>query len=100
VLLRSLDAGPSIDGLGNLGEREFGALRTFLSRPGLPPGQRSMLAARIGERLLERMDLPPGAPERMWPPELLLERLYLQLAPRFGTAIATAPRTGAGGARG
>jgi uncharacterized RDD family membrane protein YckC len=84
VLLRSLDAGPAIDGLANLGEAELAAVRTFLSRSGLRPDQRSMLAARIAGRLLERLALPAGAPERMWPPELLLERLYLQLAPRFG----------------
>ena len=36
-------------------------------------------------RLLDRMELPPGAPERMWPPELFLERLFLQLAPRSDT---------------
>jgi len=83
VFLRSGDAGPAIDGLSHLGERELAAVRTFLSRPGLRPDQRADLAARLTLPLLERMHLPTGAPERMWPPELFLERLYLQLAPRF-----------------
>ena len=83
VYLRSGDAGPAIDGLTGLGERELVAVRTFLGRPGLRPDQRAELAARLTLRLLDRLALPPGAPERMWPPELFLERLYLQLAPRF-----------------
>ncbi|HYA01316.1 MAG TPA: RDD family protein [Candidatus Binatia bacterium] len=84
VLLRSYDPGPPIDGLGGLGDREFRAIRTFLSRPGLHPAQRAELAGRLAAPLLERLALPPGAQERMWPPELLLERLYLQLSVRFG----------------
>lgn len=83
VYLRSNDPGPAIDGLASLGEHELSAVRTFLSRPGLRPDQRADLAGRLTQRLLDRMELGPGAPERMWPPELLLERLYLQLAPRF-----------------
>ena len=83
VYLRSHDPGPGIDGLTHLGEHELAAVRTFLSRPGLPPTHRADLAGRLAVRLLDRMELPPGAPERRWPPELLLERLYLQLAPRF-----------------
>jgi len=95
VYLRSGDPGPGIDGLANLGERELDAVRTFLSRPGLLPAQRAELAGRIASRLLERMDLPFGAPERMWPPELFLERLYLQLVARLrpggAGAAATSP---------
>ena len=84
VYLRSLDPGPAIDGLSHLGEHELAAVRTFLSRPGLRPDQRTDLAGRLTGPLLDRMQLPPSAPERMWPPELLLERLYVQLAPRLG----------------
>src|SRR5207237_293888 len=69
-----------------LGNAEWGALRTFLSRPGMAPDQRARLAAVIAERLCERLGLAPGAPERQWPPELLLERLYLQLLPRMAPA--------------
>lgn len=83
VYLRTHDPGPAIDGLTHLGEHELEAVRTFLGRLGLRPDQRTALASRIAGRLLDRLQLPPGAPERMWPPELLLERLYLQLAPRF-----------------
>jgi uncharacterized RDD family membrane protein YckC len=83
VYLRTRDPGPGIDGLSHLGEHELSAVRTFLSRPGLRPEQRADLAGRLTVRLLDRMELPPGAPERMWPPELFLERLFLQLAPRF-----------------
>ena len=83
VYLRSHDPGPGIDGLTHLGEHELSALRIFLSRPGLAANQRAELAGRLALRLLDRMQLPPGAPERMWPPELFLERLFLQLAPRF-----------------
>jgi uncharacterized RDD family membrane protein YckC len=83
VFLRSYDPGPAIDGLTHLGEHELAAIRTFLGRPGLRPDQRADLAGRLAVPLLDRMQLPPGSPERRWPPELLLERLYLQLAPRF-----------------
>ena len=83
VYLRTRDPGPGIDGLSHLGEHELSAVRTFLSRPGLRPEQRADLAGRLTARLLDRMELPPGAPERIWPPELFLERLFMQLAPRF-----------------
>jgi uncharacterized RDD family membrane protein YckC len=99
VYLRTHDPGPGVDGLTHLGEHELGAVRTFLSRPGLRPDQRADLAGRLAVRLLDRMELPPGAPERMWPPELFLERLYLQLAPRYDTEGAPAmpaPRPYAG----
>jgi hypothetical protein len=91
VYLRTHDPGPGIDGLTHLGEHELSAVRTFLSRPGLAPNQRADLAGRLALRLLERMELPPGAPERMWPPELFLERLFLQLAPRLGAGGAPPP---------
>jgi uncharacterized RDD family membrane protein YckC len=102
VYLRSGDPGPAIDGLGNLGERELSAVRTFLSRPGLLPGQRAELAGRLAGPLLERMNLPFGAPERMWPPELFLERLYLQLAARLqpGTGAGALPPPPYGGMAG
>jgi len=45
----------------------------------------------IAGRLCERLDLGPAAPERQWPPELLLERLYLQLAPRMAPAPTPTP---------
>ena len=84
VMLRTPDAGPGIDGIDRLGQHEYTVIRTFLSRPGLPPDQRARLAWQIAEKLFERMQLPPAAPERMWPPELFLERLYLQLGARLG----------------
>ena len=84
VLVRTPDAGPGIDGLDRLGQHEYTVIRTFLSRPGLPPDQRTRLAWQIAQRLFERMSLPSDAPERMWPPELFLERLYLQLGARLG----------------
>jgi hypothetical protein len=82
-MLRTPDAGPAIDGVDRLGTAEWSALRTFLARQGMHPEQRARLAAVIAERLCERLELGPGAPERLWPPELLLERLYLQLLPRM-----------------
>jgi uncharacterized RDD family membrane protein YckC len=84
VYLRSVDPGPPMEGLGRLGGREFEAVRTFLGRPGLPPEQRAALALRIATPLQDRMHLSPGAAERQWPAELFLERLYLQLLPRWG----------------
>lgn len=82
-ILRTPDAGPGIDGLSTLGTREYEAVRLFLARPGLEPAQRQQIAARMAATLLDRMQLPPAAPERMWPPELFLERLYLQLGERL-----------------
>jgi uncharacterized RDD family membrane protein YckC len=82
VLLRTPDAGPVIDGVDRLGDRELTAIRTFLTRPGLEPPLRARLAFDMTSRLLERMQLPASAPERQWPPELFLERLYLQLQSR------------------
>lgn len=82
VLLRTPDAGPAIDGVDRLGERELSAIRTFLTRPGLEPPLRARLALDMTTRLLDRMQVAPAAPERLWPPELFLERLYLQLQAR------------------
>jgi uncharacterized RDD family membrane protein YckC len=82
-MLRTPDGGPVIDGVDRLGAAEWTALRTFLARQGMHPEQRARLAAVMAERLCERLQLGPGAPERQWPPELLLERLYLQLVPRM-----------------
>ena len=83
-LLRTPDAGPAIDGIEALGAREASALRTFLTRPGLTQEQRSRIAAQMQARLVDRMGLPAGAPERQWPPELFIERLYLQITMRQG----------------
>lgn len=82
IILRTPDAGPAIDGLDRIGSFERDALRVFLSRPGLTPKLRADLAADIAKRLLDRLGLPPGAPERLWPPELFIERIYLQLDQR------------------
>ncbi len=82
IILRTPDAGPSIDGLDRIGSFERDALRVFLSRAGLSPKLRAELAADIARRLLDRLGLPPGAPERLWPPELFIERVYLQLDQR------------------
>ena len=82
VMLRTPDAGPLIDGVERLGDRELSAIRTFLARPGLEPPLRARLAHDMTTRLLDRMEVPEAAPERQWPPELFLERLYLQLQGR------------------
>jgi uncharacterized RDD family membrane protein YckC len=92
-LLRTPDAGPPIDGADRLGTAEWTALRTFLARQGLSPEQRARLAAAIAERLWGRLGLDAAAPERQWPAELFLERLYLQLAPRMGAAAPPSPGT-------
>ena len=83
MILRSPDSGPPIEGVQRLGEVEHNALRVFLSRQGLTPELRRRLAADIAARMIDRLGLGPSAPERMWPPELLLERLYLQLDGRL-----------------
>ena len=82
VMLRTPDAGPPIDGLERIGSFERDALRVFLSRAGLSSKLRADLAADIARRLLDRLELPASAPERFWPPELLIERVYLQLDQR------------------
>lgn len=82
LLLRTPDAGPVIEGVDRLGDHELAAIRTFLSRPGLTPPLRARLAGDMTTRLLDRMEMPATAPERLWPPELFLERLYLQLQGR------------------
>ena len=84
VLMRAPDAGPPIDGLDHVGEHEHSVLRAFLSRPGLVPEQRARIAHEMSQKLFERMGLTPAAPERIWPPELFIERLYLQLSARLG----------------
>lgn len=85
VILRTPDAGPAIEGIERLGVTEYSALRTFLSRYGLTPQQRQHLAVEMASRLHERLQLSPQAPERQWPAELFLERLFLQLAGRLQT---------------
>ncbi len=82
IILRTPDAGPAIDGLDRLGSFERDALRVFLSRPGLSQKLRADLATDIARRLFDRLALPLNAPERMWPPELFIERIYLQLDER------------------
>lgn len=82
MILRTPDAGPPIDGIERLGAHEENALRVFLSRQGLAPPLRARLAAQLAAKLYDRLQLPWSAPERMWPAELFLERLYLQLAAR------------------
>lgn len=84
VLMRTPDAGPAIDGVERLGQTELGALRAFLSRPGLTAEQRHHVAVQMAQRLYERLGLAENAPERGWPAELFVERLYLQLAGRLG----------------
>jgi len=81
-MLRTPDAGPPIDGLDRIGSFERDALRVFLSRQGLSQKLRADLAADIAKRLLDRLELPSTAPERLWPPELFIERVYLQLDQR------------------
>ena len=88
VLLRTPDAGPAIDGIERLGTADFAAVRAFLTRWGLTLEQRQRLAALLAQRLVERLDLAGTAPERQWPPELFLERLYLQLAARQEGGVA------------
>ena len=82
LLLRTPDGGPAIDGVDRLGEHELSAIRTFLTRSGIEPGVRARLASEMSARLMVRLQLPAAAPERLWPPELFLERLYLQLRAR------------------
>lgn len=82
VIVRSPDAGPAVDGIERLGAAEENALRVFLARQGLTPETRARLAAQLAARLCDRLQLSPAAPERMWPPELFIERVYLQLEQR------------------
>jgi uncharacterized RDD family membrane protein YckC len=82
MILRTPDAGPAVDGIERLGSNEENALRVFLSRQGLTPQLRAHLAGQVAAKLYERLELPWSAPERQWPPELFLERLYLQLLGR------------------
>jgi uncharacterized RDD family membrane protein YckC len=83
IILRTPDAGPGIDGIERLGNFERDALRVFLARPGLSPALRASLSADIAKRLMERLALPVDAPERRWPAELFIERVYLQLDQRL-----------------
>jgi uncharacterized RDD family membrane protein YckC len=83
VIRRTPDAGPEVDGLDRLGAGELVVVRTFLTRSGMEPRLRTGLAADISRRLQDRMQLAADAPERQWPAELFLERLYLQLSARL-----------------
>ena len=82
LILRTPDPGPPIEGIERLGSHEYHALRVFLSRQGLTPPLRAQLAGSLAVRLYDRLQLPPAAPERMWPPEIFVERLFLQLEAR------------------
>jgi len=84
VFLRSPDPGPPLLGLDRLGEHEFRAARTLLSRVGLMPERRAQLAALMAPPLYARMGLPDHAVERNLHPEQFVERVYMQLAPRHG----------------
>ena len=84
LLLRTNEGGPALEGINRIGRHEYSILRSFLSRPDLHVMQRRRIAAQMARTLIERMDLPPTAPERTLAPEVLLERLYIQLAQRFG----------------
>ncbi len=79
VYLHIHDPGPAIAGIERLGQRELAALRTFLGRIDLHPAQRFRVAADMSAKLLDRLGLPPDAVERREPPELVIERMYLQL---------------------
>lgn len=83
VILRTPDEGPAIDGIERLGSFEHNALRIFLGRSGLTSDLRRRLAGELATRFYARLELPATAPERMWPAELFLERLYLQLDRRM-----------------
>jgi uncharacterized RDD family membrane protein YckC len=83
IILRTPDAGPGIDGIERLGSFEHDALRVFLARPGLSPQLRASLSVDIAKRLMDRLALPTDAPERRWPPEMFIERVYLQLDQRL-----------------
>ena len=80
VFLHSPDPGPPIAGVERLGQRELGALRTFLERPDLHPVQRARVAASLTDTLQQRLVMPADALERREFPEPFLERLYVQLA--------------------
>jgi uncharacterized RDD family membrane protein YckC len=84
VLLRTADGGLPLAGIERVGQHEFTVLRSFLARPDLHVLQRQRIATGMAATLHERMGIAPGAEERTWAPELFLERLYIQLAQRFG----------------
>lgn len=84
VYLRIPDGGEPISGLGALSQREHSFLRSFLARLDLHPAQRRRLAADMAAKLCDRMAMPADSAERRLPPELLLERLYVQLSERLG----------------
>lgn len=84
VYLHIQSGGDPVAGVAVLGQREYSFLRTFLSRLDLHPLQRQRLAAEMATKLCDRMGLPAESTERGLPPELLLERLYLQLSQRLG----------------
>ncbi|MFN2452381.1 MAG: RDD family protein [Candidatus Dormibacteria bacterium] len=83
VHLHIADAGPPIPGLGALGQHEHSLLRSFLARLDIHPVQRQRLAADMGAKLCDRMCLAADSAERRVPPELLLERIYMQLSQRL-----------------
>lgn len=78
VYLRSSDPGPPLRGVDAIGDRELSAVRTLLGRPGLDAPRRAELAALMATRLYERMGIGDADAERSLPPELFLERIYLQ----------------------
>jgi hypothetical protein len=87
VYLHIQEGGDPIASVSALGQREHSFLRAFLGRLDLHPVQRQRLAAEMAAKLCDRMAMPPDSAERRLPPELLLERLYLQLSQRLGTRL-------------
>jgi len=81
AVLTRTDPGPPLAGLERCGKFDLDLLQDFLSRPGLTPERRRLLASDLAAALQVRVGLERAEADEG--PIDFLERVYLQLQQRF-----------------
>lgn len=83
VMLTGAEPGPPIPGLEHCGKFDLDLLQDFLSRPGLAPARRRVLAGDLAAALRVRAGPELQSADAGEDPVDFLERAYLQLRQRF-----------------